>query len=436
MNKTARVLASLSIATAVAVPIGAGGAAVAQNPTEIVIWHMEQPPNRVEAYQALIDTFNDTHPDIHVEQQVQDWNQIYSKIAGAVTSQTQPDILFTIPDFTTYVRTTGGVQPVTELVDELDAAHGFLPAATAPYRDGDEYWAVPLYGMVQMLWYRKDLFEAAGVADTLGTWEDVMAAAEQLTSGDVYGIALPAGKNLATDQVIYSFMVTANAQNLYDDAGNIAFDNPDTVRTFDFYNDLLQYSPPDSANYSWGEPQAALNSGAAAMAVEKGQYLTPFTSESGQPSSSLGCALIPQPSENGQPGSIYYSNGAMIMTPDPAKQEAAAEFLSFLLEPENYGPFLNAEPGLFLPLTEDGQTAESWLSHPTITEYRDCVDLMLEQSASGTLFGFTDGQYQNSIGFISGQNIIAQTIQRMFIEGLSPEEAVAWGAEQMEAAIS
>ena len=212
-------------------------------------------------------------------------------------------------------------------------------------------------------------------------------------------------------------------------------DSADSVRTFDFYNDLLQYSPPDSANYSWGEPQAALNSGAAAMAIEKGQYLTPFTAESGQPSSSLGCALIPQPSENGQPGSIYYSNGAMIMTDDEAKQDAAGRFLSFLLEPENYGPFLNAEPGLFLPLTQDGQTAESWLSHPVITEYSDCVDLMLEQSDTGALFGFTDGQYQNSIGFISGQNILAQTIQQMFIDGASPDDAVAWGADQMEEAI-
>ena len=435
MQKT-RTLTSIAAAAAIAVTVGVGGAAVGQDQTEIVMWHMEQPPNRVQAWQELIDKFNETHPDIHVEQQVQDWNQIYSKIAGAVTSQTQPDILFTIPDFTTYVRTTGGVQPVTELVEALDAEHGFLSAATAAYRDGDEYWAVPMYGMVQMLWYRKDLFEEAGVADTLDTWEDVRAAAEQLTSDDVYGIALPAGKNLATDQVIYSFMVTANAENLYDDEGNIAFDNPDTVRTFDFYNDLLQFSPPDSANYSWGEPQAALNNGSAAMAVEKGQYLTPFTSESGQPASSLGCALIPQPSENGQPGSIYYSNGAMIMASDPAKQDAAAEFLSFLLDSENYGSFLNAEPGLFLPLTEDGQMAESWLSNPVVSEYRDCVDLMLEQSNSGMLFGFTNGQYQNSIGFISGQNIIAQTIQRMFIEGLSPEEAVAWGAEQMEAAIS
>jgi multiple sugar transport system substrate-binding protein len=396
---------------------------------------MEQPTNRVQRFQQVIDKFNSSQTKIHVTQEVQDWNTVYAKIAAAVTSHTQPDILFTIPDFTTYVRTTGAVQPVTALVNELDSTHHFLPAALAAYHDSGQYWAVPLYGMVQMLWYRKDLFQKAGIANAPATWDEMLADAAKLTSGNTHGVVLPAGKNLATDQVIFSFMITAHAENLYDDQGKIGFDNANTVRTFDFYNKLLQYSAADSANYSWGEPQAAFNNGTAAMAIEKGQYLTPFTSESGQPASSLGCALIPRPADNGQPGSIYYSNAAMIMSSDSAKQAAAGEFLKYVLQPETYGSFLNAEPGLFLPLTQDGLTATSWLSDPVIGQYKSCVDLMEQQSQSGMLFGFTHGQYQNSIGSISGQNIIAQTIQQMYINKMAPQAAVTWGAQQMEAAI-
>ncbi|HSW43612.1 MAG TPA: extracellular solute-binding protein [Patescibacteria group bacterium] len=396
---------------------------------------MEQPPQRVTAWQQIIDQFNSLHPSIRVTQEVQDWNLIYPKIAAAVASGTQPDILFTIPDFTTYVRGIGAVQPVTALVQELDQAHGFLTAATAAYNDQGEYWAVPLYGMVQMLWYRRDLFEQAGITAPPATWEEMLAYTQKLTTGTQHGVVLPAGKNLATDQVIYSLMITAGAENLFDAQGNIVFDNPDTVRTFEFYNDLLQYAPVDVAAFSWGEPQALLNTGAAAMAIEKGQYLTPFTAESGRPASDLGCALIPQPATNGQAGSIYYSNAAMIMTSDQAKKEASAEFLRYLLQPDVYGLFLNAEPGLFLPLTQTGAEAESWLGHPIIEEYQYCVDLMLQQSQSGMLFGFTDGQYQIDIGLISGQNILAQTIQRMFIGGESAQDAVTWGQGQMEAAL-
>jgi multiple sugar transport system substrate-binding protein len=427
---TVAVVAGLS-ATACGGSSGAAG-----DDKTVILWHMEQPPNRVAAFQKLIDSYNATNPEYKVQAQVQDWNQIYTKISGAVQSKTQPDILFTIPDFTTYVRPLGAVRPVTGLVEELDKQHTFGAAAKAPYRDDDQYWAVPLYGMVQMLWYRKDLFQAAGITAAPKTWSELQSAAQKLTAGDKKGIALPAGKNLATDQVLYSFMLTGGAGNFFAPDGSVKFDTPETVKAVTMYRDLLKFSPSDSGNYSWGEPQAAFNSGAAAMAVEKGQYLAPFESESGRPAADLGCAPIPVADSGGEPGSIYYSNAAMVMSNDDAKAKGAEAFLSYLLQPENYGAFLNAEPGLFLPLTADGATAPSWTGNEVITKYRGCVDAMLKQSETGALFGFTEGQYVDSIGKISGQNVLAQVVQRVYSSGESPEAAVKWGDEQMRAAVA
>jgi multiple sugar transport system substrate-binding protein len=226
-------------------------------------------------------------------------------------------------------------------------------------------------------------------------------------------------------------MLTNGAGDFFSEDGQPDFDRPEVVETFEFYDRLMEFSPPDSANYSWGEPQAAFNSGAAAMAIEKGQYLMPFEEESGRPAEDLGCAPIPQPADDGQPGSIYYSNAAMVLSEDDARAAAAEDFLAWLLQPENYGAFLNAEPGLFLPLTETGVEAESWTSHEVISTYRECVDMMLEQSESGALFGFVDGQYVEKIGNISGQNVLAQVIQQITVEGRDPAEAVAAGQQMM-----
>lgn len=402
---------------------------------EVVLWHMESPPHRVQRFQEIIDEFNKQSTTAVVRQEVQDWNQIYQKIVGAVQSNTYPDILFTIPDFTTTVKAMGVVQPVDDLVNELDNKHKYLKAAKDPYFYDGHYWAVPLWGMTQILWYRKDLFRAAGIEKAPETWEELLEYAKLLTKDGQYGIALPAGKNLATDQVVYSLMITAGAADLFDSDGNVIFDNPNTVRAFEFYNELLKYSPPDSANYSWGEPQAAFNNGTAAMAIEKGQYIAPFEKESGRPADDLGFALIPQPSENGQPGSIYYSSGAMILTQDPKKRKAAEEFLRYLLEPEVYGRLLTAEPGLFLPLTEDGMKADSFWSDPVVSKYKDAVQTMLKQSEYGALFGFTSGRINTNIGKISGQNLIAQAVQQMYVQGMSPQEAVKWAQERMEEAL-
>lgn len=400
----------------------------------LTIWHMENTPQRVAAWGAIADEYNATNPEFPVEFQVQEWDSIYASIAAAAQSSTQPDVLFAIPDFATYVRNLGLGYPVTDTVDSLDSAHGLYPASRAAYTDAGEVWAVPLYGMVQVLWYNAPMLEAAGL-EAPGTWSELLAAAETLTEGDVNGIAVPAGKNLASDQVAYSFMLTGGAGNWFTDDGQPNFNTPEVVAAIDFYNQLLQFSPADSGNYAWGEPQAALNNGSVAMAIEKGQYLPPWVAESGLEPSDLGCAPIPVKDDGGEAGSIYYSNAAMVLSDDESRRAGASEFFTWLMEPENYSKFLHAEPGLFLPVTGNESHVEQWRTNDTIATYPECVDLMLELSSVGGLFGFVDGQYISRIGDISGQNILAQTIQRVYIEGETPESAVAWGQQQMEDAL-
>lgn len=402
--------------------------------SELVMWHMESVPQRVEAWNALAEDYNATDPAIPVTIQVQEWDSVYQSIAAAGQAGAQPDILFAIPDFATYVRNLGLGQPVTDTVNELDAAYGFLPAATASYTEDDDVWAVPMYGMVQLLWFNKPLLEEAGL-DAPETWSDLLTAAETLTTSERAGIVLPAGQNLASDQVAYSLMLTGGAGNWFAADGSVNFDRPEVVESIDYYNQLLQYSAEDSANYAWGEPQAALNNGTAAMAIEKGQYLAPWTEESGLNPEDLGCVPIPVKDSGGAPGSIYYSNAGMVLAEDAGRQAASTDFMKWLMEPENYARFLNAEPGLFLPVTTDSAQAEAWRSSEILNTYSDCVDTMLDQSESGGLFGFVDGQYIPRIGDISGQNILAQAIQRVYVNGESPEEAVSWAQTEMEAAV-
>ena len=400
----------------------------------ITIWHMENTPQRVAAWGAIADEYNATNPEYPVEFQVQEWDSIYANIAAAAQSSTQPDVLFAIPDFATYVRNLGLGYPVTETVDSLDAAHGLYPASRAAYTDAGEVWAVPLYGMVQVLWYNAQMLEAAGV-EAPSTWSELLAAAETLTADGVSGIAVPAGKNLASDQVAYSFMLTGGAGNWFTEDGQPNFNTPEVVEAISFYNELLQFSPEDSANYAWGEPQAALNNGSVAMAIEKGQYLPPWVAESGLEPSDLGCAPIPVKDQGGEAGSIYYSNAAMVLSDDENRRAGSSAFFTWLMEPANYAKFLHAEPGLFLPVTGNSAHVEEWRTNETISTYPECVDLMLELSNVGGLFGFVDGQYISRIGDISGQNILAQTIQRVYVEGESAESAVAWAQQEMETAL-
>lgn len=413
--------------------LSVGLVAAQDDVVEITLWHMEQPPHRVERVQTLIDEFNAANPGIVVTQEVQSWGDIYTKAPAAVAAGNAPDMLFAIPDFTPILKDLGALQPVDDFIAEMDEAHNFYPAAVQPYNYDGAIWAVPLYNMAHSLWYHVDLFEAAGIEPPT-TWDEWLAAAEALTTDEVYGIGIPANRQLYTDQTVYNLMINAGADEIYNEDGTLRFNNEDTVEAYDFYSQLYQFTAPDSANWTWGEAEACFASANCAMIMQFTVITTYDTQGAGDPEN-LGVVAIPQQAGVEDPGTISYVNGVMLLTDDEARLEASYEFLRFLLEPENYGRFLNMEPGLFLPVTEDGSVADSFWNDPLVVKYRAQVETMLENSTSGRLFGFTDGNTFPSIAAISAQNLLAQTLQLVVIDGMSAADAVAEGQTLMEEAI-
>lgn len=403
--------------------------------TEISIWHMEEVDSRVQQFNMIAEKFNAAHSDIKVTFTVTSWDDAYSKVPAAIMAGNGPDMLQSLPDYGKVIYDLGVLADVTDMVAELDEEYGFFDSAVETYTYDGRVYAVPAYDMAQVLWYRKDLFAAAGL-EAPKTWDDVVACAKALTDKDngKYGIALPASLSMATDQVVYSIMASCGGADVVDEDDNVTFDNPGTVKAFEYYQELLKYAPVDCDTYTWGEPQALFNEGTVAMAIEKGQYLSPFETDSGVSAENLGCVLMPVLDDSCTSTAIHYVNSFMVLAQDEQKQAAILEFLKFLLSEEAYGDFLNAEPGLFLPVTETGATYESWTSNEVLTRYPEQVATLCESAANGALFGFTNGVC-DKIGAISGPYLIAQSLQQMTVNGLSPADAVAWGQVAMEEAI-
>lgn len=121
----------------------------------------------------------------------------------------------------------------------------------------------------------------------------------------------------------------------------------------------------------------------------------------------------------------------MFLSKDEARRAASQRFISFLLEPENYGRFLNMEPGLFFPVTADGAKAESLWSDPMVQKYRSQIETIIANSANGKLFGFTSGRVFPAISAISAQNVLAETLQNIVVNGSETAAAVTAGQARM-----
>ena len=322
-------------------------------------------------------------------------------------------------------------------VKQLDAQHHFVPSALAPYSYDNGVWAVPLYNMAMSLWYRKSVFEKARLTPPK-TWSEWKAAAEKLTADGRYGIGLPAIKQFRhrPDRLRPDGQCRRRRYLQSRTATGCASTTSETVKAYDFYKDLYQFSAADAPSWTLGRGRGLLRQ----RRLRHGAAIHRLISTWRQPerrarSADLGVAPIPHADGRSDSATIAYSNAVMILAKDEAKRKASETFIAWLLEPEVYGHFLNMEPGLFLPVTADGAKARSLWSDPLVVKYKPQIEAMIANSRNGALFGFTGGHTFPSIAAISAQNILAETLQKVVVDDTPAADAVKAGQARMQEAV-
>ncbi len=134
--------------------------------------------------------------------------------------------------------------------------------------DGLTY-VLPSEGDTAWLWYRKDLFEAAGLTPP-ETWDEFYAAAKQLNdpANGVYGAVIGAKPDEAWwDFMYYLFGMGGELLNA---DNTVAINNEAGVQALTFYSNLLKEGlvPPDVSTYGYVEILETLSKGKAAMGIE------------------------------------------------------------------------------------------------------------------------------------------------------------------------
>jgi multiple sugar transport system substrate-binding protein len=233
---------------------------------KITVWIEEDLPDRVAATQKIVDAFTQkTGIQVKLVALAEDqFNQVLTSNAAAGDL---PDVIGALP--LPAVRTLSSnelidTDAVKTVLDDLDPGT-FGDSALKLTADGDTQLAIPSESWVQLLVYRKDLFDKAGLAEPT-TYDKVTAAAKALDSGDMAGFV---GANIAgdafTEQTFEEIGLGNNCQ-LVNDSGDVTFDSDECVQSLDFYGTLQQdYSVTGAQDVD--TTRAAYFAGQAAMVI-------------------------------------------------------------------------------------------------------------------------------------------------------------------------
>ena len=251
----------LTAATAVITTLVAG---VAQADT-IRFWTTENQPARLAKQQAMAEDFNKktghTVEVIPVEEK-----DLGTRATAAFAAGALPDVIYHPLQYVLPWAEAGilDVEANADIVDDLQKST-FAPGAITMAQFDGMTAAVPVDGWTQMVVYRKDLCEAAGL-DAPTSYAAIEAAVDALHNPpSMYGFVAPnkVDENFMSQVLEHVFL--ANGVSPVSAGGFAPLDATATTEVLDFYKKIAKASPP--GELYWKQSREMYFAGQAAMII-------------------------------------------------------------------------------------------------------------------------------------------------------------------------
>jgi multiple sugar transport system substrate-binding protein len=338
------------------------------------------------------------------------------------------------------------------VVDELGAGT-FSEQALELTREGNTQLAVPSDGWAQLLVYRKDLFDAAGLTAP-ETYADILAAAQTLDSPDMAGFTGATVANDGFTQQTFEQLALGNGCQMVDDEGEVTLDSDECVAAFEFYDQLItDYSLSGAQDVD--TTRAAYFAGQAAMVVWSSFILDEMAGLRNDalpscPECTADPAYLAKNSglvtaiagPDGDEGAQFGSVVSWAVTAE-AQSEAATAFVTYMME-DGYEQWIGFSPEGKVP-TRQGTAEEptrfidAWSTLPAGVDTKapladfypeDVLDALRSAPDTISPWGIPQGQGA-LVGASLGELPVPQAIAAMTSGEIDPGEAAKQAADAL-----
>ncbi|MBB96411.1 MAG: bicyclomycin resistance protein [Rhodobacteraceae bacterium] len=248
----------VSAATALALTATAGLA-------DIRFWTTEEQPERLAKQQEMAAEFEKAS-GIAVEVIPVSETDLGTRATAAFAAGDLPDVIYHTLQYALPWYEAGILDSdaATDVIDEL-GTDTFAPGALGMAATEDGWASVPVDGWTQMIVYRKDLFDEAGL-EAPTTYANVLAAIEALHNPpEMFGFvaATKVDENFMSQVLEHVFL--SNGATPVGPDGFTGFDEAKTIEVLDFYKAIAEASPP--GELYWDQSRTLYFAGQAAMII-------------------------------------------------------------------------------------------------------------------------------------------------------------------------
>ncbi|MFI5001421.1 MAG: ABC transporter substrate-binding protein [Reyranellales bacterium] len=378
--------------------------------------------------------------------------EMVAKSAAALESGTPPDLAYANAydmQLAGKWAFDGKLEDISDLIEPIKDR--FAPVAVETvhlYNDQTKkraYYAFPTKLVMLHIQYWKDMLATAGFkeSDIPGTWKEywsfwcdkVQPDYRTATGHSVYGVGNPMGVDEADSFLSFYSWLDAYNVRLVDDSGKILVDDPKVragmIAALKDYTEpyLKGCTPPSSTTWKDRDNGVAFNARTTIMTHNYGisivtkwlddannEQLTPEQRATGRKAYDdlIATAGLPKKPDGSPLANRTSVKVGVIFRPSKNKTRAR-EFIRFLLEPENLGPYVESALGRWFPATKAGQKSGFWQAD----KHRKAI---YDQFASGALpFEFTKN---HKFTILDKENVWAKAMNRVVSEKVPVDKAV------------
>ena len=305
----------------------------------------------VSAYEAIVAAFEEKHPDIDVQiEHVPNATDFYTRLATGYAAGLAPDVF--LINYRRYGQfaARGTLTPVGPLLasSEVIAEEDYFPEPLEAFRYGGELMCLPQNLSTLVVYYNRDLFDAAGVPypEVGWDWDEFLAAAKALTRDiDGDGITDQHGLGVENSLIRFTPFIWQAGGELVDDVDRptrLAIDTPEAREAIQFFIDLslVHKVVPTEAEVLAMSDEDRFMYGTTAMLLQSRRVVPTLRQIQGF---TWDVAPLPQ---HKQAAGILHSD-AYCLSATTENPEAAWKFIEFANGPE--GQQLAARVGRIVP---------------------------------------------------------------------------------------
>ncbi len=258
-------------------PAATSAAPTAAAPSGTVSFMVSGDPAELKAYEAVVAGFEARYPLVNVELiTIASGSDYTQRLASDVAAGAPADVVLINYRAAANYAAKGALSPLSsELAQSsLIQASDFYDQAIAAFRWGGNQMCIPQNISSLVVFYNKDLFDAAGVAYPRAgwTWDDFLATAQKLTlDADSNGQTDQFG--LGTDPIFIRLapFIWQNGGELIDaDSTQLTLDTPAALEAAQFFVDLQvkHHVVPNAVEEQSEDSQSRFENGRLAMLLQ------------------------------------------------------------------------------------------------------------------------------------------------------------------------